>query len=207
MNAIINAKNAFALLFLIPILTSAISFIMPSDINYKIPTATYLCCYLISGISCLYLACSKNEFIVTKKQKASMYILAIYYLILNGLIGRFLSLISENYTLYNMVSNVCEDEAIKITLTTLIYAFFGLIYCIGFLMFIWGISTKKSYRWLLTLIFFIPGIVDIICPLLASTIENIIEYRYMIVQTFDIACWGLMFYITLKAYKIINITE
>ena len=203
MNAIINAKNAFALLFLIPILTSAISFIMPSDINYKIPTATYLCCYLISGISCLYLACSKNEFIVTKKQKASMYILAIYYLILNGLVDRFLSLISENYTLYNMVSNVCEDEAIKITLTTLIYAFFGLIYCIGFLMFIWSIPTKKSYRWLLTLIFFIPVIVDVICALLALTIE----YRYMIVQTFNIACWGLMFYITLKAYKIINITE
>ena len=206
MKTIINAKNAFAILFLIPILTSAISFIMPSDINDKIPTATYLCCYLISGISCLYLACSKNEFIITKKQKASMYILAIYYLILDGLISRSLSLISENYTLYNMVSNVCADETMINIYTSMIYAFFGLIYWIGFLMFIWGIPTKKSYRWLLTLIFFIPSIVHIICPFLASTIENIFEYRDMIIQTFDIACWGLMFYITRYAYKFIKIT-
>ena len=110
MKTIINAKNALALLFLIPILSSAVSFAIPNDINYRIPTVIYLCCNLISGLSCLYLARTENEFTTNRKQKISMYILTICYLIFNGLISRFLSLINENYSLYNMVSNVCADE-------------------------------------------------------------------------------------------------
>ena len=75
MKTIINAKNALALIFLIPILTSAISFAIPNGVNYRIPTVIYLCCNLISGLSCLYLVCTENEFITNRKQKISMYIL------------------------------------------------------------------------------------------------------------------------------------
>lgn len=203
MKTIINSKNALCLLFLIPILTTAISFVIPSDINYKIPTAIYLCCYLILGLSCCYLAYSPNEFIVNRKQKASMYILAIDYLIFDCLINRFLSLISENYKIYAIVSNICADETMTLTYTSLVYAFFGIFFWVGFLMFIWGIPTKKSQRWLLTLVLFTPYIVDIICPFFK--IET--YYRHMIVDTLQIASYGTMLYLTLKAYKAKVITD
>ena len=201
MKTIINAKNALSLLFLIPILTSAISFAMPNDINYKIPTAIYLCCNLISGLSCLYLARTKNEFIINRKQKISMYILTTYYIIYIGLISRFLSLLNEKYSLYNMVSNVCTDETMTIIYTSMIYGFFGLFFLVGFLMFIWGIPTKKSQRWLITLVLCMPYIYDIMWPFLTPIIENIVEYRYMIFNTLEIASYGLMLYLILKAYK------
>ncbi len=203
MKTIINAKNAIYLFFLIPILTSAISFAMPSDINYKIPTAIYFCCNLISGLSCCYLAYSPNEFIVNKKQKASMYILTLYYLIFNCLINRLLSLISENYTIYNIMKNMCADESMLMIYTSLAYAFFGIFFWVGYLMFIWGIPTKRSQRWLLTLLLFTPYIVDTICPFL--TIET--DYRYMIVNTLEIASYGTMLYLTLKIYQTKEITN
>ena len=89
------------------------------------------------------------------------------------------------------------------TYTSMVYAFFGLFLWVGFLMFIWGIPTKKSQRWLLTLVLFTPYIVDIICPFLA--IEA--DYRYMIVDTLQIASYGTMLYLTLKAYKAKVITD
>jgi hypothetical protein len=132
-----------------------------------------------------------------------MYILTIYYLIFNCLINRFLSLISENYKIHAIVSNICADETMTLTYTSMVYAFFGLFFWVGFLMFIWGIPTKKSQRWLLTLVLFTPYIVDLICPLLA--IET--YYRHMIVDTLQIASYGTMLYLTLKAYKAKVITD
>ncbi|MBR5237273.1 MAG: hypothetical protein IKV26_01030 [Paludibacteraceae bacterium] len=197
MKTIINAKNALSLLFLIPILTSAISFAMPNDINYKIPTATYLCCYLISGLSCFYLAHNKNEFIKSKTHKVSMYLLALYYIICDGLLIRFLSLISENYQIFNIVKNICADQSNQVMYTTLILAFFGLICTIAFLMFFWNIPAKKSTKLLLTLLFFVPETINGIIPYL----DNLMEYRFLLRQTLDIACNGLMLYLILKAYK------
>lgn len=132
-----------------------------------------------------------------------MYILAIDYLIFDCLINRFLSLISENYKIYAIVSNICADETMTLTYTSLVYAFFGIFFWVGFLMFIWGIPTKKSQRWLLTLVLFTPYIVDIICPFFK--IET--YYRHMIVDTLQIASYGTMLYLTLKAYKAKVITD
>lgn len=197
MKSNVIAKNALALLFLIPILTSAISLAMPYGVDYRIPTAIYLCCYLISGLSCLYLAYNENEFIKSKKHKITMYLLASYYIIFDGLISRLPSLISENYTIFNIMKNICEDQTMQTIYTSLVYAFFGLFFYIVFLMFLWGIPTKKSTKWLLTLLFFIPYSVDIIVPFF----ENIIEYRHILYSTLNITSEGLMFYIVLKAYK------
>ena len=196
MKSIINAKNALALLFLIPILTSAISFVIPNDINHKIPTIIYLCCYLISGLSCLYLAHTENKLVTNKKQKIGLYLLSFYYIICDELINRFLSIINEKYTIYNMVSNMCTEQTEHIMYTSLIYSFFNLIYIIAFLIFIWGIPTKKSTKWQLTLLFFIPSIVRVVIP-----IYDFIESQHLLYQTFDIACYGLMLFLVTKAYK------
>lgn len=203
MKSIINAKNALALLFLIPILTSAISFAMPDNINYKVPTTIYLCCYLILGLSCLYLAYTDNKFIKSKTHKISMYLLASYYIIFDGLINRLPSLISENYTIFNIIKNICEDQTMQTFYASLVYAFLGLFFYIIFLMFIWGIPTKKSTKWLLTLLFFTPYIVRGVTPIL----EVSTEYQDLICQTFDITCYGLMLFLVTKAYKKENITD
>ena len=83
------------------------------------------------------------------------------------------------------------------------YPFLGLFFYIIFLMFIWGIPTKKSTKWLLTLLFFTPYIVRGVTPIL----EVSTEYQDLIYQTFDITCYGLMLFLVTKAYKKENITD
>lgn len=197
MKSIINAKNALALLFLIPILTSAISIAMPHEVDYKIPTVIKLVSYLIIGLSSLYLACTKNEFITNRKQKIGLYIISFYYVIYEALITRLSYLISKGDIIYNFISKICTDETMQIKYTILTSTFFALICIIAFLMFFWGIPTKKSTKWLLSILFLIPIITTNITPFF---IENM-EFNKILNKTIDIACSGLMLFLVTKAYK------
>ena len=125
-----------------------------------------------------------------------MYILSAYYLVWDALICRLLSLINNDWNVIKIATDLCGDETIGVTIGSLVYVVFGIIYYVAFLMFVWGIPAKKSYKWLITLIFFTPMIADVVCA-----INEIWDYRDLITQTFNIACKGLMLYLVLKAYK------
>lgn len=201
MKSIINSKNALSALFLIPLLTSAISFTMTNDVNYAVPTSIYMVCYFTLGLAYFYLATTENEYIINKKQKVSMYILFTYYLVWDALICRLLNLINKDWKVIKVVTDLCGDEKIGSIAGLFIYAIFGFIHIVAFLMFIWGIPTKKSYKWGLTLAFFIPMIESSILPFTQNIAENIIVYSNMIYNIAQIISNGLMLFLITKAYK------
>ena len=93
------------------------------------------------------------------------------------------------------------DETIGTTIGGTLYGLFDLAYLVAFVMFVWGIPASKSYKSLITNIFFIPLILSVIISLLTSTAENTADYGDLIIKTFNIASDGLMFYLVFKAYK------
>jgi hypothetical protein len=201
MNAIINSKNALSALFLIPILKSAIAMAMPKEGNSVTLGLIYMFLYLVVGLACFYLAKTDNEYITTKKQRIGMYILSAYSIVLEVIVWRLLVLINEDWNILYFFAQLFGDETIGTTIGAIMYGIFDLTYLVAFVMFIWGIPTSKSYKTLITIVFFAPLIPDIILDLLTITVENILDYKDLISRTINIACDGLMFYLIFKAYK------
>ena len=207
MNAIINSKNALSALFLIPILRSAFVIAIPKEDNFITLGLINMTCYLLIGLACFYLAKTDNEYITSKKQRIGMYILSAYSIVLEAIIWRLLVLINEDWSLINLLVQLCGDISIGATVGGLIYGIFDLTYIVAFLMFIWGIPASKSYKTLITIVFFAPLIPDIIWGVqsileLQTTIdENIMNHKDLITRTFNIASDGLMFCLVFKAYK------
>jgi len=201
MNAIINSKNALSALFLIPILKSAIAMAMPKEGNSVTLGLIYMFLYLVVGLACFYLAKTDNEYITTKKQRIGMYILSAYSIVLEVIVWRLLVLINEDWNILYFFTQLFGDETIGTTIGGTLYGLFDLAYLVAFVMFIWGIPTSKSYKTLITIVFFAPLIPDIILELLTRTVENILDYKDLISKTFGIACDGLMFYLIFKTYK------
>ena len=199
MKTIINSKNALSALFLIPILRSSIAMAMPQDGNLIIIGLINMTCYLLVGLACFYLAKTDNEYITNKSQRIGMYILSAYSIILEVIAWRLLVLINEDWNLINFLVQLCGNMPIGVTIGSIIYVIFDLTYIVAFLMFIWGIPASKSYKTLITIIFFAPLIFDIV--LQTTTAENIADYKDLIVRTFNIASDGLMFYLVFKTYK------
>jgi hypothetical protein len=199
MKTIINSKNALSALFLIPILRSSIAMAMPQDGNLIIIGLINMTCYLLVGLACFYLAKTDNEYITNKSQRIGMYILSAYSIILEVIAWRLLVLIDMDWNLINFLVQLCGNMPIGVTIGSIIYIIFDLTYIVAFLMFIWGIPASKSYKTLITIVFFAPLIFDIV--LQTTTAENIADYKDLIVRTFNIASDGLMFYLVFKAYK------
>ena len=207
MNAIINSKNALSALFLIPILKSAIAMAVPKEGNSVTLGLIYMFLYLVVGLACFYLAKTDNEYVTTKKQRIGMYILSAYSIVLEAIVWRLLVLINEDWSLINLLVQLCGDISIGVTVGGLIYGIFDLTYVVAFLIFIWGIPASKSYKTLITIVFFAPLIPDIIwgvqsiLELQTTIVENIMNHKDLITRTFNIASDGLMFCLVFKAYK------
>ena len=201
MNAIINSKNALSALFLIPILESAIAMAMPQDGISVTHVLINVVLSLLLGLACFYLAKTDNEYITSKSQRIGMYILSAYNIVLDVIVWRLLVLINEDWSLINLLVQLCGDMSIGATIGGIIYSIFDLTYVVAFLMFIWGIPASKSYKSLITTVFFIPLILSVIISLLTATAENTADYGDLIIKTFNIMSDGLMFYLVFKAYK------
>ena len=130
-----------------------------------------------------------------------------YNIVLDVIVWRLLVLINEDWSLINLLVQLCGDMSIGVTVGGLIYGIFDLTYVVAFLMFIWGIPASKSYKTLITIVFFAPLIPDIIwgvqsiLELQTTIVENIMNHKDLITRTFNIASDGLMFYLVFKAYK------
>lgn len=207
MNAIINSKNALSALFLIPILKSAIAMAVPKEGNFVTLTLINMTCSLLVGLACFYLAKTDNEYVTSKKQRIAMYILSAYSIVLEAIVWRLLILINEDWNIMHFFTQLYGNETIGVAIGATIYGIFDLAYLVAFVMFIWGIPASKSYKSLITTVFFIPLILSVIISLLTSTAENTADYRDLIIKTFNIMSDGLMFYLVFKAYKIKNEIE
>lgn len=201
MNAIINSKNALSALFLIPILESAIAMAMPQDGISVTNVLINMVLSLLLGLSCFYLAKTDNEYITSKSQRIGMYILSAYNIVLDVIVWRLLVLINEDWNLMNLLIQICGNQSLSVTIGGILYSLFDLAYLVAFVMFIWGIPASKSYKSLITIIFFIPLILSVIISLLTATAENTADYGDLIIKTFNIMSDGLMFYLVFKAYK------
>ena len=199
MNAIINSKNALSALFLIPILKSAIAMAVPKEGNSVTLGLIYMVLYLVVGLACFYLAKTDNEYITTKKQRIGMYILSAYSIVLEAIVWRLLILINEDWNIMHFFTQLYGNETVGVAIGATIYGIFDLAYLVAFVMFIWGIPASKSYKTLITIVFFAPLIISVIMSVL--TTENIVGYEDLIAKTFNIASDGLMFYLVFKAYK------
>ena len=150
MNAIINSKNALSALFLIPILESAIAMAMPQNGISVTHVLINVVLSLLLGLACFYLAKTDNEYITSKSQRIGMYILSAYSIVLEVIVWRLLVLINEDWSLINLLVQLCGDMSIGATIGGIIYSIFDLTYIVAFLMFIWGIPASKSYKTLIT---------------------------------------------------------
>lgn len=201
MNAIINSKNALSALFLIPILESAIAMAMPQDGISVTHVLINVVLSLLLGLACFYLAKTDNEYITSKSQRIGMYILSAYNIVLDVIVWRLLVLINEDWNIMYFFTQLFGDETIGTTIGGILYGLFDLAYLVAFVMFVWGIPASKSYKSLITTVFFIPLILSVIISLLTSTAENTADYGDLIIKTFNIMSDGLMFYLVFKAYK------
>ena len=201
MNAIINSKNALSALFLIPILESAIAMAMPQDGISVTNVLINVVLSLLLGLACFYLAKTDNEYITSKSQRIGMYILSAYNIVLDVIVWRLLVLINEDWNIMHFFAQLFGDETIGVTIGATLYGLFDLAYLVAFVMFVWGIPASKSYKSLITTVFFIPLILSVIISLLTSTAENTADYGDLIIKTFNIMSDGLMFYLVFKAYK------
>jgi hypothetical protein len=156
---------------------------------------------LLLGLACFYLAKTDNEYITTKKQKIGMYILSAYSIVLEVIVWRLLVLINEDWNIMYFFAQLFGDETIGTTIGGILYSLFDLAYLVAFVMFVWGIPASKSYKSLITTVFFIPLILSVIISLLTATAENTADYGDLIIKTFNIMSDGLMFYLVFKAYK------
>lgn len=199
MNAIINSKNALSALFLIPILKSAIAMAVPKEGNFVTLTLINMTCSLLVGLACFYLAKTDNEYVTSKKQRIAMYILSAYSIVLEAIVWRLLILINEDWNIMHFFTQLYGNETVGVAIGATIYGIFDLAYLVAFVMFIWGIPASKSYKTLITIVFFAPLIISVIMSVL--TTENIVGYEDLIAKTFNIASDGLMFYLVFKAYK------
>lgn len=207
MKTIINAKNALSALFLIPILESAIAMAMPQDGISVTHVLINMVLSLVVGLACFYLAKTDNEYITSKSQRIGMYILSAYNIVLEVIVWRLLVLINEDWNIMYFFAQLFGDETIGTTIGATLYGLFDLAYLVAFVMFVWGIPASKSYKSLITTVFFIPLILSVIISLLTSTAENTADYGDLIIKTFNIMSDGLMFYLVFKAYKIKNEIE
>ena len=207
MNAIINSKNALSALFLIPILESAIAMAMPQNGISVTHVLINVVLSLLLGLACFYLAKTDNEYITSKSQRIGMYILSAYNIVLEVIVWRLLVLINEDWNIMYFFAQLFGDETIGTTIGATLYGLFDLAYLVAFVMFVWGIPASKSYKSLITTVFFIPLILSVIISLLTSTAENTADYGDLIIKTFNIMSDGLMFYLVFKAYKIKNEIE
>lgn len=207
MNAIINSKNALSALFLIPILESAIAMAVPQNGISVTHVLINVVLSLLLGLACFYLAKTDNEYITSKSQRIGMYILSAYNIVLEVIVWRLLVLINEDWNIMYFFAQLFGDETIGTTIGATLYGLFALAYLVAFVMFIWGIPASKSYKSLITTVFFIPLILSVIISLLTSTAENTADYGDLIIKTFNIMSDGLMFYLVFKAYKIKNEIE
>ena len=201
MNAIINSKNALSALFLIPILESAIAMAMPQDGVSVTHVLINVVLSLLLGLACFYLAKTDNEYITSKSQRIGMYILSAYNIVLDVIVWRLLVLINEDWNIMYFFAQLFGDETIGTTIGATLYGLFDLAYLVAFVMFVWGIPASKSYKSLITTVFFIPLILSVIISLLTATAENRADYGDLIIKTFNIMSDGLMFYLVFKAYK------
>lgn len=201
MNAIINSKNALSALFLIPILESAIAMAMPQDGISVTNVLINVVLSLLLGLACFYLAKTDNEYITSKSQRIGMYILSAYNIVLDVIVWRLLVLINEDWNIMYFFAQLFGDETIGTTIGGTLYGLFDLAYLVAFVMFVWGIPASKSYKSLITTVFFIPLILSVIISLLTATAENTADYGDLIIKTFNIMSDGLMFYLVFKAYK------
>ena len=201
MNAIINSKNALSALFLIPILESAIAMAMPQDGISVTHVLINVVLSLLLGLACFYLAKTDNEYITSKSQRIGMYILSAYNIVLDVIVWRLLVLINEDWNIMHFFAQLFGDETIGVTIGATLYGIFDLAYLVAFVMFVWGIPASKSYKSLITTVFFIPLILSVIISLLTPTAENTADYGDLIIKTFNIMSDGLMFYLVFKAYK------
>lgn len=201
MNAIINSKNALSALFLIPILESAIAMAMPQNGISVTHVLINVVLSLLLGLACFYLAKTDNEYITSKSQRIGMYILSAYSIVLEVIVWRLLVLINEDWNIMYFFAQLFGDETIGTTIGATLYGIFDMAYLVAFVMFIWGIPTSKSYKTLITILFFAPLLLSVIMSLMTSTVENITDYQDLIAKTINIACDGLMFYLVFKAYK------
>ena len=192
MNAIINSKNALSALFLIPILKSAIAMAVPKEGNFVTLTLINMTCSLLVGLACFYLAKTDNEYVTSKKQRIAMYILSAYSIVLEAIVWRLLILINEDWNIMHFFTQLYGNETVGVAIGATIYGIFDLAYLVAFVMFIWGIPASKSYKTLITIVFFAPLIISVIMSVL--TTENIVGYEDLIAKTFNIASDGLMFY-------------
>lgn len=199
MNAIINSKNALSALFLIPILKSAIAMAVPKEDNFVTLTLINMTCSLLVGLACFYLAKTDNEYVTSKSQRIGMYILSAYSIVLEAIVWRLLILINEDWNIMHFFTQLYGNETIGVAIGATLYGIFDLAYLVAFVMFIWGIPASKSYKTLITIVFFAPLIISVIMSVL--TTENIVGYEDLIAKTFNIASDGLMFYLVFKAYK------
>ncbi len=207
MNAIINSKNALSALFLIPILESAIAMAMPQNGISVTHVLINVVLSLLLGLACFYLAKTDNEYITSKSQRIGMYILSAYNIVLEVIVWRLLVLINEDWNIMYFFAQLFGDETIGTTIGATLYGLFDLAYLVAFVMFVWGVPASKSYKLLITTVFFIPLILSVIISLLTSTAENTADYGNLIIKTFNIMSDGLMFYLVFKAYKIKNEIE
>ena len=207
MNAIINSKNALSTLFLIPILESVIAMAMPQNGISVTHVLINVVLSLLLGLACFYLAKTDNEYITSKSQRIGMYILSAYNIVLEVIVWRLLVLINEDWNIMYFFAQLFGDETIGTTIGATLYGLFDLAYLVAFVMFVWGVPASKSYKLLITTVFFIPLILSVIISLLTSTAENTADYGNLIIKTFNIMSDGLMFYLVFKAYKIKNEIE
>ena len=207
MNAIINSKNALSTLFLIPILESVIAMAMPQNGISVTHVLINVVLSLLLGLACFYLAKTDNEYITSKSQRIGMYILSAYNIFLEVIVWRLLVLINEDWNIMYFFAQLFGDETIGTTIGATLYGLFDLAYLVAFVMFVWGVPASKSYKLLITTVFFIPLILSVIISLLTSTAENTADYGNLIIKTFNIMSDGLMFYLVFKAYKIKNEIE
>jgi hypothetical protein len=174
---------------------------VPKEGNSVTLGLIYMFLYLVVGLACFYLAKTDNEYVTTKKQRIGMYILSAYNIVLNVIVWRLLVLINEDWNLMNLLSQICGNQSLSVTIGGILYSLFDLAYLVAFVMFVWGIPASKAYKSLITTVFFIPLILSVIISLLTSTAENTADYGDLIIKTFNIMSDGLMFYLVFKAYK------
>ena len=199
MKTIINPKNALITLFGLECICALIN-ILFSFINVT-PTISssfyflYRFIYIITCIALLYLP---NEYITKITQKIGLWIILIYKGI-NIILYNILPLINPKNTFYSLFQNNFGDDA------SLYFGFYSAIISIitttASLIFIWGFQIKKSYKIFITCLYFTPGLIAVIIPLVYAALHVHFPYQHLTLEIANAITFAIIIWLILKAHK------
>lgn len=203
MKTIINAKNALITLFALECFSSLIYFLFSFiSVNFYVSNLTYLLYRLMYIIGCIGLLYLPNEYISKTTQKIGLWTMIIHKGI-NIILYNILTLINPENTLYILFKNNFGESAN--VYFGLYSSIISLIVTTAFLMFIWGFQIKKSYKWWITLLFFLPGLISMTISFIGDYSPFLYEYQYQISEIITIIVYIIMAWLILKAYTTRNI--